>query len=108
VGTLSSLFTHTRFEPARCFVPEAAGLKRTGLGGMQAIESTGPRDETRLALAEAVKLTLANISWRHNACRVVLLVADASPVDDAPTFTPEEVRERESPCASFSPAVWEV
>jgi hypothetical protein len=65
----------------------AAGLKV----GVQALDVTGARDETHLALAEVVKLTLGNLSWRRDAARVVILVGDATPIDGADTLSPQQV-----------------
>ena len=65
----------------------AAGLKI----GVQALDVTGSRDETHIALAEVVKLTLGNLSWRRDAARVVVLVGDATPIDGADTLSPQQV-----------------
>lgn len=78
----------------------AAGLKI----GVQALDVTGARDETRLALAEVVKLTLGNLSWRRDSARVVILVGDATPIDGADTLSPQQVVSvgRIRPCVHFS------
>jgi len=59
------------------FTNNWAGLKV----GVQSVDPNGPRDDSGYGVAEGLKNSCTGLPWRTAAARVVILVADCSPLD---------------------------